>query len=714
MHRIRAMWFVILVFLGVEVVGARGQESSPKPGVTLTAEPLVIKPGDPLSLRTLVQRPPAITGALSWTIETRGHRGPVVTGALSPDGKRLATSGADAVIRIWNLESGELLRILVGHSYGVPSLSWSPDGKMLASAGGGDGQARIWDSQTGMTLRTLKGHKGSVTHVAWSPDGKSLVVAGGTSGFVTLWDLPRTEQVRTIEVGNPISAIAWNPSSTYVAIAGRASGVQVRELRQNTNPLTDLLVPDQHGVAVAWSPDGKYLVGGSPMKTIVWEAETGKPVQELDGICTGLAFSPDSASLAVTGSGDVRVWKTADWAAKPRPALIPGFRQVEWMPDSSALVVTQSFSALRLDAQTLKELGRFDLAPDLHVVVHPGRPILTIHTRTPALWDGTPGKAAVPLEGHTAAVTMALWSKDGKYLATAGLDRSIRIWDATGQPVKTLHGHEGPISTLAWGDGATLASASLDRTIRVWDAASGTQKKLIDRRADTTAKRADAMVALAWSRDGKVLAIGTAERKLMLWPLEAEKPQNTLAITAPPRAVAWSANGKTLIVSLTSGEIVALNPAGGKPQTFGRENGNPASMLIWNNDSTSFLAARSHVVQIWRLGSVMPLNSIPCLANVLHTAWGPANSIFASCTDRCGRVYDAGSEALRVTAVADENQRFTLVSANGHYRATDDNTHELIYVVQTPTSQEMLSPKDFATRYRFKNVPAQAILPTGK
>src|SRR5438094_974842 len=83
------------------------------------------------------------------------HRGYLATSALSPDGKKLATGGLDGIVRVWDADTGEFLRALVGHNSYVYGLAWSPDGTVLASAGSFDGTARLWDAATGMPLRVL-------------------------------------------------------------------------------------------------------------------------------------------------------------------------------------------------------------------------------------------------------------------------------------------------------------------------------------------------------------------------------------------------------------------------------------------------------------------------------------------------------------------------------------------------------------------------------
>src|SRR5207247_7876557 len=141
------------------------------------------------SSHALTERPAPLAGLRGWTLETKRHRGPIYSFAFSPDEKILATGGHDCTIRLWDVGTGKLRHALVGHNYVVTGLSFSPDGRMLASAGSGDGTFRVWDAETGQPLRTFAMTRGAANWVAWSPDGRTIAGAGGTSGFLWLFDV---------------------------------------------------------------------------------------------------------------------------------------------------------------------------------------------------------------------------------------------------------------------------------------------------------------------------------------------------------------------------------------------------------------------------------------------------------------------------------------------------------------------------------------------
>jgi WD40 repeat protein len=207
-------------------------------------------------------------GQLLRTIE--GHSDWVFSVAFSPNGQIIASGSEDKTIKLWDVNTGQLFRTLEGHSDGVASVVFSPNGQIIAS-GSGDKTIKLWDVNTGQLLRTLEGHSDGVVSVAFSPNGQ-IIASGSGDKTIKLWDVNTGQLLRTLE--------------------GHSDGV----------------------VSVAFSPSRQIIASGSYDKTIkLWNLNTGKLLRTLEGHSAWLisvVYSPDGHTLA-SDSGDmtVQIWR---------------------------------------------------------------------------------------------------------------------------------------------------------------------------------------------------------------------------------------------------------------------------------------------------------------------------------------------------------------------------------------------------------------------
>ena len=293
--------------------------------------------------------------------------------AVSPDGKTIVGGSWDNSVRIWDAQTGALLRTLQGHEDSVineaVSVAVSPDGKTIVS-GSGDHTVRIWDAQTGALLRTLQGHHGRVYGVAVSPDGKTIVSGGDKT--IRVWDAQTGAPLRTLQgPDSSVYSVAVSPDGKTIVsgsfdksvrVWDAKTGALLRTLQGHEDSVTNV------AVSVAVSPDGKIIVSGSDDKSVrIWDAQTGAPVRTLQGHkqwVSSVAVSPDGKTI-VSGSGDksVRVWDAQTGALLRTLQGHEGWvGSVVVSPDGKTIVSGSRDSTMRVwDAQTGAPLERLDV-----------------------------------------------------------------------------------------------------------------------------------------------------------------------------------------------------------------------------------------------------------------------------------------------------------------------------------------------------------------
>ena len=315
----------------------------------------------------------------------KGHQSGITSVSFSPDGQYLVTAGSDGTTRIWKVSGSQIVR-WVGHR-SVTKASFSPDGQRLATSGL-DGSVRIWDFLSRQEIARLNGHRGSVWDVSFSPDGQRLATVG-EDGTVRVWNLWGQQLAQ------------WNT-----------------HLRQNR--------------CGSFSPDGQRLATVDKDCTLrLWNL-SGQQIQQWKGQCnwvTSISFSPDGQFLATVG---VSGTATKLWDLSGQ----------QWAEFNHLEVKSVSF---RPDGQLLSTAGA---------------------DGTARLWNLS-GQQLAQLNGHQGSVRSLSFSPDGQYLATAGKDGTTRLWNLSQKSLAQWKGHQGEIMSFS-ANGQHLATTGEDGTVRQW------------------------------------------------------------------------------------------------------------------------------------------------------------------------------------------------------------------------------------------------------
>ncbi len=264
------------------------------------------------------------------------HEGWVAAVAFAPDGKTLASAGADNLVRLWEVGTWKPKGVLKGHTDCVCAISFVDDGKALIT-GSFDHSAKIWDMSNQQTLQTIKEHSGGVTAV--------LLREGP---FAPMWwtgSVDGTVRVgkRTLEHRSWVNGIAMGPRDPILATA--CSDGLVRLFGQEDSAL-------EGGAGevrcVAFSPDGKLIAAGNRYHTVrVWDVATRKEVKTLTGHMSDvwtIAFSPDGKTLAAADTdwkkaSKVKLWDTATWKERGSLDVSGEILSIEYSPNGDWLAV---------------------------------------------------------------------------------------------------------------------------------------------------------------------------------------------------------------------------------------------------------------------------------------------------------------------------------------------------------------------------------------
>ena len=284
--------------------------------------------------------------------------GPIQSICFSPDGQTLATQAGAGTVCLWDADRWEPLRkfetesITHGVNSAIGAIAWATDGAYIARADNRQMIVEILDLHSGDVLRSLSGNVDRITSVSWSPDGR-LIAAGTLDGTIHVWDLESDSGVPSVTMtahSGTVSALEWTPDSTSLITTGHDGKIKIWDSRNET--LADSFERQTDPITCsALSRDASVLATGSPDGIIrLWSANSGwtsnlfrtdpNDIEARRSTFTAVAWSPDSQFLAWGDSaGKIRIWSPSSrqWQ-RTFPANCSSISSLAWSVDGRVLL----------------------------------------------------------------------------------------------------------------------------------------------------------------------------------------------------------------------------------------------------------------------------------------------------------------------------------------------------------------------------------------
>ena len=504
------------------------------------------------------------TGSLVWYFNAYVYGVQCV--CFSPDGKYVAASGFyEGEIYILYTASGTLYRKISTGEGGILSIIFSPDGQYIASGGWGM-SVKIWEVNSGQLLKTLTGHSDSITSLSYSPDGSKIISSANTDPIAKIWDVGTGSLIDTFTHGGGISTVRFSNTGKYIATGGRDGVINIFDAMTNsgiTSFHADCGTPQ-----LAFSPDDSIIISAS-CHVEFWNILRRNLVRTLVGhtnSVNAVAFSPAGDFIA-TGSADnsIHILETSTGNVAniyPNNYVF----SISYSPDGNRLAfggINNTIKILNVKSDTLERTFSEHSVTSVLQYSNDGKYIgstckdftYTFCSHDIKLWDVSSGNLLRIFTGNSGAQLSLAFSKNDTYLISGGVDNNVKVWDvSSGNLIRSCQGHNGAVRSVAFGpDTSIFASGGEDSTVRIWQTSTGNLIRTL--RIHTAI-----VTGVGFSPDGKYLASASNDATIKITDVVTGNTVSTLKeYPSQMTLMAFSPTNMQVVTGTYEGSVILWN-----------------------------------------------------------------------------------------------------------------------------------------------------------
>jgi WD40 repeat protein/uncharacterized caspase-like protein len=569
--------------------------------------------------------------AISQTQEInrlQSHSQQVNAVSFSPDGKFIASASDDNTIKLWNL-AGKLITTITTNQGSITDIAFSPDSQFIVSAST-DKTVKLY-AINGKLIQTFTGHTDIVTDVAFSPNGK-IIASASRDKTVKLWRSDGS-LIKTWNAHNGwVNTVTFSPDGQIIASGGEDNLVK---LWQTTDGKLIKTLPghQERVTCIKFSPDGKIIAAASGDKTIKLWHRQGKFLQTITGHTNqinSISFSPDGQFLAsADADGILKIWSIKDNSlTQTLQGHSTQITDVSFSRDGKIIASASADKTVKL-WQVHNPLKNQYEGKFYSVSFSPKN-----QTFAAAGWDGNikfwQSNNVINLIGNKRIIYALDFSPNGKILASTSDDKTVKLWNVENRSlIQTLTGHNQRVTSINFSpDGKMLATGSADKTIKLW--------RLADSKLLQTFKgHTDEITSVSFSPDGQILASGSHDNTVKLWKLDGSLVKSLTGHGLAIASIKFSPDGKIIASGSWDNTIKLWNVADGTLiNTLAAHSNGVTSLSFLPHSQILASASADSTIKLWNIND----------GTLLKTLLGHPGKINSVSFSADGKTLVSGSE----------------------------------------------------------------------